>query len=89
MVNNIGQWKYEANTPESKKCDLDRAAEIVLKTLPKNVDIETLLLRLIANAEEQYMTDETNKLYKDGMLDTEVFEEYLSTICIADFDYKG
>lgn len=90
MVNNIGQWTFVPNTPEDKKCDLDRAAEVVMKMYqPREIDLESLLLRLIADAEEQYMTDIENSLYKDNKLNKEVFEEYLSLICISDYDYKG
>jgi hypothetical protein len=30
MVNNIGIWTYEPNTPECKKCDCDRLADWIM-----------------------------------------------------------
>lgn len=32
MVNNLGHWWYESNTPTNKKCWLDRIADWIIST---------------------------------------------------------
>ena len=86
-----GQWTYDPNTPEDKKCDLDRAADMILRSYkPQNITLEELALRLIAAAEEDMIRDDKNSLYSDnGMLNKEVFAEWLSIESISEYDYEA
>lgn len=94
MVNSwTGEWKYEKNTPEEKKCDLDRAADVITANgyRPSEITLEHLTERLVASAEEEFMSDENNSLYsgKNGSLNKEVFAEWLAEQAVSDYDYKG
>lgn len=92
MVNNVGQWTYVKGTPEKEKCDLDRAADVITANgyEPKEISIEELTERIVADAEEDFMKDDNNALFSDnGMLDREVFAEWLSLQSISEYDYKG
>lgn len=86
-----GKWTYDPNTPENKKCDLDRAAEVILKSYrPQKITLEELALRLIAAAEEDMIRDNKNFLYSDnGMLNRDVFAEWLSIETISEYDYEA
>ena len=91
-----GVWKFEPDTPEDKKCDLDRAAEVIVASgyKPKEISLEQLTERLVADAEEDFMRDEQDSLYGGtskmfNMLSKEVFAEWLSLQNISDYDYKG
>jgi hypothetical protein len=91
MVNNVGHWIYEKDTPESKKCDLDRAADVITVNgyAPKEISIEELTERIVADAEEDFMKDDDNTLFSDnGMLNKEVFSEWLSMQSISEYDCK-
>lgn len=48
MVDGYGRWTYEANTPEEKKCDMDRIADWIMekKYIPKT-SIENLVTMIV------------------------------------------
>lgn len=93
MVHSVtGEWIYEKDTPEEKKCDLDRAADVITVNgyAPKEISIEELTERIVFAAEDDFMTDEDNRLFSDnGMLNREVFAEWLSLQSVSDYDYKA
>lgn len=86
-----GEWTYDPNTPENKKCDLDRAADVILKSYrPQKITLEELALRLVAAAEEDMIRDDKDSLYSDnGMLNRDVFAEWLSIETISEYDYEA
>ena len=87
------EWKYEKDTPEEKKCDLDRAADIITRNgyAPQKISVEELTMRLIAAAEKSYIADTGNSLYsaEGGMLNKAVFAEWLAEQSITDYDDKA
>ena len=54
MVNNFtGEWTYEPNTPENKKCDMDRIAEAVLQYADKfKTTLENVCYMVCADYED-------------------------------------
>ena len=48
MVDCYGRWTYEQNTPENKKCDLDRIGDFIIESNYKiKTDIENLAYMVI------------------------------------------
>lgn len=91
MVNSVtGEWKYSPDIPEKDKCDLDIAADIIVKEFnyePKEISLELFLLRMIV-AEEC----ETLNIYDDKthMLDPVKFRNFVyDSRPLSNFDYKA
>ena len=68
--------------------NLELAVEILMRHSfrPKNVSMKKLALNLLDAAEQAYMKDNENRLFRNGILDTDVFETWMSEIFVCDYD---
>ena len=85
MVNNMGIWTYEPDTPEEKKCDCDRIADWILSTGYKiKTNIEHLVNMII-------LFFDCPDIYDEGDYGTEWTVDgciqYVEDTGIAEFDY--
>ena len=83
MVNNCGQWTYERNTPEEKKCDCDRIADWISESGYKpETSMENLVLNIILffdcadNYGGEYGTEFTIEGCKQYVIDSGGFAEF-------------
>ena len=54
MVDSLGRWTYEPNTPKEKQCDMDRVAELILDSGYKpKTNLENLICMLISSFESE------------------------------------
>ena len=50
MVDAFGRWTYEQNTPEDKKCDLDRLADWIMESGYKpKIGVENLAIMIMVH----------------------------------------
>lgn len=75
---------------EQEKRNLQTAMDAVkhMRYSPKNIDEETLAKSLLNGAEMAYMSSSADKdmLFQNGTLSIVAFENWLSEICISDYD---
>lgn len=65
--------------------------EIAIKAIsrvytPVNLDKNNFAMQMVALAEIDYLKDTENSLYKNGELNSDVFNEWLSTKSLASYD---
>ena len=54
MVDTLGRWTYELNTPDEKKCDMDIVADMITEDEYKPVtDLENLVTIVILHFESE------------------------------------
>ncbi len=87
MVDTYGRWIYERNTPEIKKCDLDRVADIILdKGYKPLTGIENLTIMLVLYFEN--MLNESEMEWPDGDHLEELLTEFIEESGgLIEFDY--
>jgi hypothetical protein len=95
MVNNVGQWTYVPNTPESEKCDLDLVAEWILT---QGYSVKTSLENLTEMVVLHYKTELENSMCEfyevDGnpcplMINVQDVAAYVSASGgLSEFDYE-
>lgn len=92
MINQqTSEWTYVPNTPVSDKCDLDIAAEVILDRLhykPKELSIEEYTERLVADFTDEAVEDNID-IYRNLMLNPDIFEAWLKDRMLSEYDYKA
>lgn len=54
MVDTLGRWKYEKDTPQEKKCDMDIVADMIRESgYEPQTDLENLVVMVILNFENE------------------------------------
>lgn len=82
MVDWLGRWSYDINTPEGKKCDYDRLAdEIVEYRYEPEYGIENLVLMIYAHFDrnDEYIREaypDTTEGVLDFVFDSGGFKEF-------------
>ena len=81
MVDWYGRWKYEPNTAEDKKCDMDRLADWIISTgYQVKTDIENLCIMI----KLYFMNDYEVFGYEDNI---DGCIEYVKDNGIKEFDF--
>lgn len=91
MVDYYGEWTYEENTPEEKKCDFDRLADEITKQIREsnerfreNKQIETTIENVVTMI-YLHLMDEIDEM---GTFDVdEIMQLVAESGGIAEFDY--
>lgn len=84
MVDWYGRWTYEPNTPEEKKCDMDRLADWVTSTgFEPQTNIENVCWMILGHFLNELEQDETE--YCDTIED--MIQYVRDSGGIEEFDY--
>lgn len=91
MIDYYGNWTYEPNTSEEKKCDFDRLADEILKQIKESNDqtgenkqIETTIENLVIMI-YLHLKDEIDEMKTLNV--NEIMELVSETGGLAEFDY--
>lgn len=76
------------NGAEREKYNYNVAASVVENSHyePKHVDFEAFVRNLLWAAERDYMCDDSNSLFDRGVLNREVFAEWIAETDVRDYD---
>ncbi len=96
MVNNLGVWTFEPDTPEDKKCNMDLIAEYIIgKGYVPKTTLENLCCKILLH----YETDLESEGFgyfcvgenpNGNMIDIEDVDCYVEASGgIAEFDYEA
>lgn len=93
MVNNIGIWKYEKNTSDNRKCDMDRVADYIMEWIAETgYTIKTTIENIVEMSMEYFnshcFNEDIDFYINDTVFNMEEYKNYIEgSGGIKEFDW--